>query len=285
MRKISLLLAAVLLLGLSGCATAPQTPEILATTKPVYDFTQFLCRDTGLDVGLLINENVSCLHDYALSVSQVRYAEGARVTVTSGAGLEDFMADVLMGCDKTIDSSVGISLLECTEEHDHAHGEDAHIWLSPENARIMAKNICAGLCYAFPQFSDAFQLNFSELDKELDQLQAYGEETLSSLSCQELVTFHDGFSYLAQAFGLTVAAAVEEESGSEASAKELIELITLVREHEIPAIFTETNGSVSAAEIIRAETGVPIFTLDMGMGGNYFEVMRQNIDTLKEALG
>ena len=79
--------------------------------------------------------------------------------------------------------------------------------------------------------------------------------------------------------------AVEEESGSEASAKELIELIDLVRSNEISAIFTETNGSTSAAEIIAKETGAKLYTLDMAMAGNsYFDAMYHNIDTLKEAL-
>ena len=77
----------------------------------------------------------------------------------------------------------------------------------------------------------------------------------------------------------------ESESGSEASASELKSLITTVREHDLPAIFTEANGSVSAAGIISAETGAKIFALDMAMAGDsYFDAMYHNIDTLKEAL-
>lgn len=290
MRKISLLLALVLLVVLVGCSSPQPTPEVMATTKPVYDFTTALCSNTDISVGLLIGESVSCLHDYSLNVSQVRNAEAAKVMVISGAGLEDFMADLLAGCNTVIDSSAGVPLLECTEEHDHdhdhAHEADAHIWLAPKNAKVMAQNICDGLCKTYPQQSAVFQGNLAELESQLDALQAYGEEVLSSLSHRELVTFHDGFGYLAHAFDLTVVAAVEEESGSEASAKELIELIELVQQHHIPAIFAETNGSVSAPGIISAETGVSVYTLDMAMGSSdYFENMRHNIDTLKEALG
>ncbi len=79
---------------------------------------------------------------------------------------------------------------------------------------------------------------------------------------------------------------MEEESGSEASAQELKHLITLVRDHRLPAIFIETNGSVSAAEVIARETGAKVCTLDMAMGGDsYFDAMYHNINTLKEALG
>lgn len=289
MKKISLLLVLALLAGLLGCSAPQATPQILATTKPVYDFTSRICAGTDISVGLLINESVSCLHDYSLSVNQVRNAEAAQVIVISGAGLEDFMGDLLDGCDSVIDSSADISLLECTEEHehdhDHHHEADAHIWLDPMNAKQMAKNICAGLCEAYPEHAEHFRANLAQLEEELDALQSYGEETLSSLSCREMVTFHDGFGYFAQAFDLTIAAAVEEESGSEASAKELIHLIELMQKHEIPAVFTEVNGSVSAANIISAEIGISIHALDMGMSGDYFTVMYRNIDTVKEALG
>ena len=289
MRKISLLLVGILLAGLMGCSAPQATPRIMATTKPVYDFTSYLCADTDLSVGLLINESVSCLHDYSLSVDQVRNAEAAEMMVISGAGLEDFMADLLDHCDAVIDSSAGIPLLECTEEHDHDHDHhhdaDAHIWLAPENARHMAKNICNGLSEAYPQYSEIFRTNLAQLELALNSLQAYGEKELSTLSCRELVTFHDGFGYFAHAFDLTIAAAMEEESGSEASAKELIHLIELMQEQGIPAVFTEVNGSASAARIICAEINVSSHALDMGMSGDYFEIMYQNIKTVKEALG
>ena len=286
MRKISLILILVFLLGLGGCSAPP--PQIVATTKPVYDFTRRICAGTGLSTSLLINESVSCLHDYSLSVEQVRNAEGAYVIVTSGAGLEDFMEDLLVGRDRVIDSSTGIPMLECADDHhdhDHHHEQDAHIWLAPENAKRMAHNICVGLSETYPEHREQFQANLTQLEEELDALQAYGEETLSSLTCREMVTFHDGFGYFAQAFDLTIAAAVEEESGSEASAKELIHLIELIQSHNIPAVFTEVNGSASAATIISSEIGVPAYVLDMGMSGDYFQIMRKNINAVKEALG
>ena len=119
----------------------------------------------------------------------------------------------------------------------------------------------------------------------LDDLQAYGEQNLRNLASRNLITFHDGFSYFAESFDLHILKAIEEESGSEASAKELIELINLVEESKSPAIFTETNGSTSAAEIIAEETGVKVFALDMAMAGSsYFKAMYHNIDTIKEAL-
>ena len=77
-----------------------------------------------------------------------------------------------------------------------------------------------------------------------------------------------------------------DRSGSEASAQELKHLIGIVREHDLPAIFTERNGSASAAGVISRETGVTVYSLDMAMAGDsYFDAMYRNIDTIKEALG
>jgi len=293
-KLISVFLLCLLLF--SGCAGKAETSDIAATTLPVYEFTSSLCQGTGLTVGRLVTESVSCLHDYSLNVNQVRQAESADLIVLSGAGLEEFMEDILDG-KPSIDASQGITLLE-GEEHDedhnhagghedgHHHEHDPHIWLSPANAKVMAANICAGLTARYPQWETVFSDNLDALLAKLDALEQYGQDTLSQLSCRELITFHDGFAYFAQAFDLNILAAVEEESGSEASAKELIRLITLTREHSLPAIFVEQNGSTSAADILSRETGAKEYVLDMAMAGDsYFDAMYRNIDTIKEALG
>ena len=289
MKKTAILLCLALVLALlPGCALEPPA-QIAATTLPVYEFTRELCAGTPLTVTRLVTEQVSCLHDYSLNVRQVKAAEAAEVLVISGGGLEDFMEDLFTG-RPLIDASEGIELLcggkhEEEHEHDHSHEHDPHIWLSPVLAQQMARNICAGLTARYPDYGPIFEKNLPALLEKLEELQQYGEDALSNLTCREMITFHDGFAYFADAFGLTILEAVEEESGSEASAGELIHLIELTREHHLPAIFTEKNSSASAASVISRETGAGIFELDMAMAGDsYFEAMYRNLDTIKEAL-
>ena len=74
----------------AGCAIHPHT-DIAATTLPVYELTSLLCDGTGLNVDRIINDDVSCLHNYTLQVSQMRMLEQADAVVISGAGLEDFL--------------------------------------------------------------------------------------------------------------------------------------------------------------------------------------------------
>ena len=275
----------------TGCQSNTGSSQVAATTLPVYEFTQRLCRDTDITVTRLVTENVSCLHDYSLSVRQVKALEAAQTVVLSGGGLEHFLEDALHNSTAFIDSSAGISFTQCQENHDHSdhhhtHKTDPHIWLSPRHAMTIATNICHGLELAYPQHKESFAKNLDSLLSDLLALEEYGKQQLTGLSCREIITFHDGFGYFAETFDLTILKAVEEEAGSEASAAELKELISLVRNHALPAIFTEKNGSVSAAKIVSSETGIKVFSLDMAMSGDsWFDAMYHNIDTIKEALG
>lgn len=292
MKKFPILL--LLLLFLTGCA--PRNPaDIAATTLPVYQFTCRITEGSGLSVQRLVTENVSCLHDYTLTVEQMKAIESAQVVVLSGGGLEEFLDEALSSANGVIDSSAGIALLEGGHSHLH-EGEDAvedhhqqesdpHLWLSPRCAMEQAKNICAGLCAQYPEHAALFQQNLASLLADLEALQAYGEEQLSGLKSREILTFHDGFAYLAHEYGIEIVEAIEEESGAEASARELIHMIEEVRLHGIRAIFVEENGSGSAASIIAAETGTALGKLSMAMSGDdYFSAMYANINALKEAL-
>lgn len=290
MKRFSLLLVLLILIGLCGCGRDTGTVDIVATTKPVYDFTLSLCEGTGLEVTLLISDSVSCLHDYTLSTNQMRHLERANLIITNGAGLESFADDVLKDKVNVVDSSICVPLLEIChaheEEHEHHHDADPHIWLSPANAKIMCQNICQALTAQYPQHEAIFEQNLTSLLIKLDDLQIYGESQLASLSSRKLITFHDGFAYLAEAFNLEILSSIEEDDGSTISAAKRIGLLEMIKANNISAIFIETNGYAGSARSIASEAGIEVFTLDTAMSdADYFDAMRQNIKTLKGALG
>lgn len=296
-RFVSLLLVCFLLLG--GCfapqSQENQTIEILATTYPLYLFT---CTITeGVDhikVSQLITEQVSCLHDYTLSVKDMKLIEKADVIVINGAGLEDFMEDALAQSDAVvIDCSEHIELLAAAghEEHHgddhHHHGHyDPHYWLDLSNADVMLQNLAAQLSALDPSHAELYKDNYTKASTLLAQTSA----ELPTLTCPYLITFHDGFQYFAHAGGLTLLKSIEEESGSEASAAEIKEIISLIQTYQIPAIFTEKNGSDRTANVISRETGVAVYQLDMLMSGDgndltdYINAMQSNYSVIQEAL-
>ena len=274
MKRILPILLLVFLL--TGCGAQESYAQIAATTKPIAQFAAAIADGTGLTVDTLVTEPVSCLHDYSLSVKQIQKAQHAELVLLSGGGLEDTMEGALTGAN-TFDCSDGLPLLQGKE------GTDPHYWLDPMLARTMAENIAAALTAQYPQYADTFAANLQSLQEAFDALCSYAAQ--HSLDGAEIITFHDGFAYFADAMGLTILASIEEEAGSEVSAGDLTEIIALVREHELPCVFTEENGSQDAAQIIADETGCKIYRLTTCItDDDYFTAMQKNIDTVSEAL-
>ena len=281
-----LLAASMLLSVLSGCGNSTAETDsgdtlLLATTQPMYELTeQIIAGAAGITVQPLIQDQVSCLHDYTITTDQMKKIERADLVILSGAGLEDFMASSLSGKDTAdvIDSSEGIALLD----------DDPHIWLDPRRYVQQGENITKVLSERYPEQADLFEKNMAAYeDMLLEQYQNNWYPAAQSLSCKELITFHDGFAYFADAYGLTILAAIEEEEGAEPSAAELKEIVELTEAHKIPMIFTEKNGATNAAEIVAQETGVKTGVLDLGMSGgenSYASVMDANLEALKAGL-
>lgn len=268
-----ILLLTLLLAGCGGTA-AEDANIVAATTKPVAEFTAAIAEGTDVMTALLVTESVSCLHDYTLTVEQMKTLELADAVVLSGAGLEDFMADTLKNKDAVIDASTGIPLSD----------GDPHYWLDPALAAQMAANIARELTVLYPQHEAVFSRNLAALQASFTELQTYGETELSQLSCRKLITFHDGFRYFADAFGLEILAAIEQEHGSEVPAKDLEAVMELIKTHQPPAICTEAYSSQTTAEMVAGTTGRGICGLDMCLGDrSYFTAMKKNIDNVKEA--
>ena len=277
-------LALVLLCaGLGGCAARQaEHVDVLATTAPVWSMTQALLEGTALNCGRVITESVSCLHDYTLTVAQMEKVGQADVVVLNGLGLEDFMEDALRTAKAVVTASDGVQTLPGED------GEDPHIWLDPANCIRMCRNIADGLSAIYPDKQEMIAQNLQTVTAAYEAAQAYGEDALRELRCRKLVTFHDGFSYFARAFGLEIAAAMEIEHGSEPSAREIEDVIHIVEESELPAVFDEENGESLTAETVARQTGAKLYTLTMGMGEGEMgctDAIYRNIDTIREALG
>lgn len=278
MKRIFAFFCVLLLLLPLGCAPASgqEGCMIVTTTYPVYLLTCALTRGLdGVQVERLNTGSVSCLHDYTLSVTDMKKIDRADVLVLSGAGLEDFMDDALARSPApVIDCSVHAHLLASAghqdhDHHDHDHGHfDPHYWLDPVNAAAMTQALLDGLLPLLEGQGQHLQANAATARTALLTCDAQ----LQSIRTQAgalpgLISFHDGFAYLAHACGVPLLRSIEEEAGSEASAREIVEVSALVRENAIPLIFTEVNGSDATAKAIARETGCALACLSTLMDG------------------
>ncbi|NCB64112.1 MAG: zinc ABC transporter substrate-binding protein [Clostridia bacterium] len=293
----------ILIFLLTACAPAQTAGKtrltISATTYPVYLFATAITEGVdGIEVKQVVNQPTACLHDYTLSVNDMKALEGADVVALSGAGLEDFLTSALGQTEaQVIDCSKGLTL-HAADEHEeehagHDHGDeegDPHIWMDPNNAVHMLGNLAEALKELDPDNADTYETNYLAAKDAVNESYRDNLAKLTGLLDRNLITFHDGFHYFADAFHLTVLKAIEEEEGAETSAKEINEIVSLVEEYRIPAIFTEVNGSDATAKAIARETGVAVYPLSMIMSGDgtgvqpYLDAITANVDTILEAM-
>ena len=296
------MLAALLALALSvcsGCAAEEDAGKTIVTSfYPMYVFTQNVVRDVpGVRVVNMASESAGCLHDYQLQTRDMVTLEGADALVINGGGMEQFMDKVIAQRPElpVINASDGIEML-CSEDghdhdgHDHDHGVyNAHVWLDPALAIRQVQNIADGLAAADSEHAEAYQQNAAAYKARLQALDAELSAQLAPLAGSAIVTFHEAFTYFADAYGLVVAGVIANDAGEEPSTRQIAQTCDLVKQRQVKALFVEPQYPTKSAETIARETGAQVFTLDPVVSGDgspesYENVMRENARVLTEAL-
>lgn len=275
--------------------------RIVSSTYPLFLFAKEVTKDVeGVTLVPLVNQEISCLHDYSLSMADMKALESADLLIVNGAGLDDFVLDAIAGIPKDARPTVltcaeGILLLSSqgTESvGSDSEAMDPHVWMDPTRAAVMIQGIAKELAKLDPKNAATYQRNASNAVERLLALDAELREDLSDLTYPYLIVFHDGFAYFAEAYGLTVLLSVEEEQGQEASAQVIAEALSLIEEYRLSAIFTEENSADATAQAIARESGVGLYELSMIMSGEteaasldtYLSAMRENAAVIREAL-
>ncbi|MFI3209560.1 MAG: metal ABC transporter substrate-binding protein [Peptostreptococcaceae bacterium] len=183
----------------------------------------------------------------------------------------------------------------CEEEHteEHVHSEDCdheinpHIWLNIENAINQAENIANELIKLNPENEKVYTSNLESLKIELESLDKRFEDELSNVKNNNIVTFHNSFVYLADAYNLNIVSNIQDEENQEVSAKKIEEIIDLINTNEVKSIFTEEQFTQNTVDVIQKETNTNVYILDTMTLKNdktYVEAMEYNLSILKEAL-
>ncbi len=189
------------------------------------------------------------------------------------------------------------------EEDEHGHGHeghhhgplDPHFWFDPIRVKIAVNEIAARLAAVDPEGAETYLRNAAEYGEQLDELHAWVQEQVSAVAPERrlLVTSHDAFSYFAELYGFKVVGLVIPSLAThvEPSAEHIADVVEVVREHDIPALFGETTVSERLAQTIATETGAELFRLYSGSLGpegsgadTYLGMVRTNVERIVEAL-
>lgn len=187
------------------------------------------------------------------------------------------------------------------DHHDHEHGKDPHIWLSPDYAIMMVEGIRDQMKLADAAHAADYDRRAAEYIAKLRKLKEDGVALLKDKKDRKLVTFHDSMTYFAKAFDVNIVGVVEKNPGSEPNDQQLKKLLALCTNPASPVrlVCTEPQYSNSNAGqqlvTILKQKGVPDPVLveldpletvpaDQLNAGWYEAKMRANLAALAEKM-
>jgi len=177
---------------------------------------------------------------------------------------------------------------EGEEEADEAGATDPHFWLDPMRLADVADALAERLGELDPDSADTFSDSAAELRTALEDLDSEFTEGLATCENTDLVTSHNAFGYLAEAYGFTQVGITGLTPEEEPSAADLAEVADFVEENDVRTIYYETLVSPAIADAVAAETGAQTALLDPlegltdeSEGSDYLEVMRSNLESLR----
>ena len=185
------------------------------------------------------------------------------------------------------------------EGHDHAHAhgsEDPHVWFDPIRVADALPALSQALATQAGLDAAALDECVAAYRSELIALDAEVEDILAPLHPENrlLVTNHDALGYFADRYGFQVIGTVIPSGSTLATANPvgLQELVELIEETGVAAIFSESTHSSDEAGALGREAGVQVLSLDTGSlgpadssSGTYIGFIRTNAQKIAEGLG
>ena len=123
--------------------------------------------------------------------------------------------------------------------HNHSHGENAHMWVSISMYIKQVENIRDELIKLNPENSEKYVENANRYISKLQGLKQEMHNSLDDIKNKNIVTFHEAFEFFAEEFDLEIVAVIEREPGTYPSAKDVADIIDLVKSKDVKAIFVE----------------------------------------------
>lgn len=244
----------------------PGKPLVSVSILPQQYFVEQLAGEL-VEVNVLIPPGASPA-TYEPTVSQLRKLEQSEVYFKIGyVGFELSWMDKIVSVNpemKLVDLSRGIDLIqepEAQDPHGHTHaGVDPHIWLSVQNARILARNLHEELMMMFPEQSNMLSGRYVRFNSSLDSLDRAISQKLDGLENRCFMIYHPALTYFARDYGL-VQYSLEIE-GKSPSPAHLREMTDLGQNHHISRILIQNQFDRKNAEVLAREIGAEIVPFD-----------------------
>jgi zinc/manganese transport system substrate-binding protein len=231
------------------------------------------------------------VHVYTPAPADAKRIADAKLVVVNGLGLEGWLPRLVQSSGSKaviVTATDGIAPLRIGQ------AADPHAWQSVVDARIYVANIRDALVTADPADGEAFRANAAAYLAKLDALDQEVRSSVAQIppTRRKVISTHGAFGYFAAAYGIEFIAALGVSTESEASARDVADIITQIRTEKIPAVFLENISDVRLIRRISAETGARVggtlfsdsLSDEKGDAPTYIELVRHNIKALTSAL-
>ncbi|MFL2822482.1 MAG: zinc ABC transporter substrate-binding protein [Candidatus Puniceispirillales bacterium] len=147
------------------------------------------------------------------------------------------------------------------DKHGHAHGEfDVHIWLDPNNAKVIVKEVANQLATLDSKNSGFYKENSKKTINKLDNLINKIDKSINKKA--SFVTFHDAYQYFEKRFGVEALGALTINTDIQPGAKQIEEIQHLVEDKNIKCIFSEPQFNPKLINMIAKSSGAKTGVLD-----------------------
>ncbi|WP_157673438.1 zinc ABC transporter substrate-binding protein ZnuA [Endozoicomonas ascidiicola] len=294
-------LQAVLLLVASAAAGA-EPPEILTSIKPLQLIAQELTEGVT-EVDVLLKPG-SSPHSHSLKPSDARKLKSADVIFWVGPSMEAFLPKILGGLKDTKSVAMmeahGINLRSMEEDDNHIHDDhghahdhdeyDPHIWLSTDNARVMAKAMVKTLVSVDPANKKQYEKNLEVFGQRLNQADEDNLVKVKTAGTRPFFVFHNAYGYLEEQYGFQVAGFFTTNPDYQPGANHLVQLQEKLQKAGSACIFREPQ--FQPAYIDRLSEGLDIevgvldpLAEDIEPGSDsYARFINSMVDTITDCL-
>ncbi|MCY6381612.1 metal ABC transporter solute-binding protein, Zn/Mn family [Hoeflea prorocentri] len=297
-------LAAITALAMAlpaGWAVAEERIDIVATTGMIADAARQVGGDL-VEVRALMGPGVDP-HAYRQTRTDIVAMANADLVLWHGLYLEAQMEDFMRGLEEggnvvAVAESLPRNLLLGHDDYDGKF--DPHVWMNPNLWARVVLNVRDALIELSPQNEEAFRANAEAHQAELQELAQYTTKVLSSVPAESrvLLSAHDAFNYFGSAYGFEVMGIQGISTESEAGLQRISELVDMLVERDIGAVFVESSVSDrniraliegAAAQGHEVVIGGELFSDAMGEDGTYegtyLGMIDHNATVISGALG
>ncbi|WP_448632016.1 MULTISPECIES: zinc ABC transporter substrate-binding protein [Pseudomonas fluorescens group] len=279
-------------------APAQAEVKVLTSIKPLQLIAAAV--QDGVGVPEVLLPPGASPHHYALRPSDVRKVQSVDLLYWIGPDMEGFLPRVLNGRTApsvALQDLPGLKLRHFAEdshshtdedggEHDHDHRPgtiDAHLWLSPLNARVIAAKMAADLSAADPANASRYQSNLAGFNQRLDALDTRLKGRLAGVAGKPYFVFHEAFDYFEDHYGLKHAGVFAVAAEVQPGAQHVAAMRTRLQAVGKTCVFSEPPLRPRLAETLVA--GLPVKLAELDALGGYTPATAQGYEQLLEKLG